>query len=175
MVSLFVSNVRHYIFLLIITWCHFCLIVDGFGLVVLACAFLFCPRVLFAVRRMTKSPLCVRNVYLCFVASDRMTLPSLIYFLLFSHMYILSSFWTSRDGHRCRPPLLPGSCLQFLSRIGSSNPTVRRFFIECCQLTPSRFPHVKMRARKSTHEFKRVCTRGDSNSRKCPIPGSRIT
>ena len=28
--------------------------------------------------------------------------------------------------------LLPGSCLQFLSRIGFSNPTARRLFIECC-------------------------------------------
>ena len=28
-------------------------------------------------------------------------------------------------------PLPPGSCLQFLSRIGFSNPTARRFFIEC--------------------------------------------
>ena len=28
--------------------------------------------------------------------------------------------------------LPPGSCLQFLSRVGFSNPTARRFFIECC-------------------------------------------
>ena len=28
--------------------------------------------------------------------------------------------------------LPPGSCLQFLSRIGFSNPTARRFFTECC-------------------------------------------
>ena len=28
--------------------------------------------------------------------------------------------------------LPPDSCLQFLSRIGFSNPTARRFFIECC-------------------------------------------
>ena len=28
--------------------------------------------------------------------------------------------------------LPPGSCLQFLSRIGFSNPTARRLFIECC-------------------------------------------
>ena len=28
--------------------------------------------------------------------------------------------------------LPPGSCLQFSSRIGFSNPTARRFFIECC-------------------------------------------
>ena len=28
--------------------------------------------------------------------------------------------------------LPPGCCLQFLSRIGFSNPTARRFFIECC-------------------------------------------
>ena len=30
--------------------------------------------------------------------------------------------------------LLPGSCLPFLSRIRFSNPTARRFFIECCSL-----------------------------------------
>ena len=41
--------------------------------------------------------------------------------------FILSSFWTSR-GHRCRPLFPPGSCFQFLSRIGFSNPTARRFF-----------------------------------------------
>ena len=28
--------------------------------------------------------------------------------------------------------LPPGSCLHFSSRIGCSNPTARRFFIECC-------------------------------------------
>ena len=77
----------------------------------------------------------------------------------FSHL-VLSRFWTSR-GHRCRPFLPPGSCLQFLSRIWSSksSPTARRFFIECCLLTPSRFPQVNLCTRKSPHEFMRVCTR----------------
>ena len=28
--------------------------------------------------------------------------------------------------------LPPGSCLRLVSRIGFSNPTARRFFIECC-------------------------------------------
>ena len=86
-----------------------------------------------------------------------------IFFFFFS--LLLFSFWTSR-GHRCRlfPP--PGSCLQFLSRIGSSNPTARRFFIEWCQLiTLSRFPQVNFCTTKKTHELIRVCTRWDSNSR----------
>ena len=63
-----------------------------------------------------------------------------------THFYLflllmLSSFWTSR-GHRRRPFPPPGSCLQFLSRIGFGNPSARRFFIECCELTLSRFPQV---------------------------------
>ena len=45
--------------------------------------------------------------------------------------------------------LPPCSCLQFLSRRGFSNPTARRFFIECCSLTPSRFPQVNLCARTS--------------------------
>ena len=43
---------------------------------------------------------------------------------------LLSSLWTGR-GHKCRPFPPPGSCLHFISRIGFSNPTARRFFIEC--------------------------------------------
>ena len=49
---------------------------------------------------------------------------------LFFCTLLLSSFWTSR-GHRCRPSS-PGSCLRFLSRIGFSNLTARRIFINCC-------------------------------------------
>ena len=40
------------------------------------------------------------------------------------------SFWISR-GHMCRPFFPPGSRLKFLSRTGFSNPTARRFVIEC--------------------------------------------
>ena len=61
-------------------------------------------------------------------------------FSFFAH-FLLSSCWTSL-GHKCRPLFPPGSCLQFLSRMGFSNPTARGFFIECCQLTLSRFPQV---------------------------------
>ena len=72
--------------------------------------------------------------------------------------------------------LSPGSCLQFLSRIRFSNPTARRFFIECCWLTLSRFPQVNLCTRKSPHTYVRVCTRGDLNSRKkLPMTGSKIT
>ena len=49
----------------------------------------------------------------------------------FLHTLLISSFWTSR-GHRCRPFSLPVLAFNFLSRIGFSNPTARRFFIECC-------------------------------------------
>ena len=51
-----------------------------------------------------------------------------LFIFLFFSTHLLSSFWTSR-GHRCRPFFPPGSCLQFLSRIGFSNATARRFFI----------------------------------------------
>ena len=56
--------------------------------------------------------------------------PFLVYRFFFLHTHLFSSFWTSR-GHRCRPFPPPGSCLQFVSRIGFSNPTACRFFIEC--------------------------------------------
>ena len=49
--------------------------------------------------------------------------------------------------------LPPGSCLQLLSRIGFSNPTARRFFIQCCQLTLSRFPQA-LSASQFVHQKK---------------------
>ena len=54
-------------------------------------------------------------------------------FLFFFLTLLLSSFWTSR-GHGSRLFFPPGSCLQFYQvlRIGFSNPTARRFFMECC-------------------------------------------
>ena len=48
------------------------------------------------------------------------------FFPFFFFAHLLSSFWTSR-GHRCRPFFPPGTCHRFLSRIGFSNPTARRF------------------------------------------------
>ena len=57
---------------------------------------------------------------------------SLLFLFFFSFFRILlSSFWTSR-GHRSQVSTLfpAGSCLQFLSPIGFSNPTAHRFFIE---------------------------------------------
>ena len=69
----------------------------------------------------------------------------------------------------------PGCCLQRSSRITFSNPTARRVSIQGCQPTLSRFPQGNLRARKSPHEFIRVCTRADSSSRNGPTPGSRIT
>ena len=63
--------------------------------------------------------------------------------------------------------LPPGSCLQFLSRIGFSNPTAGRFFIEYIANSRSRDVRksIYLRTRNSPHEFIRACTRGDSNSR----------
>ena len=46
------------------------------------------------------------------------------FIFVFSRFYF-SSFWTS-CGLRCRPFSPPGTCLQFLSRIGFSVPTARR-------------------------------------------------
>ena len=54
------------------------------------------------------------------------------FFFFFFLTLLLSSFWTSRGWSQVSSLLPPGSCLQFLSRIGFSNPTARRFFIECC-------------------------------------------
>ena len=52
-----------------------------------------------------------------------------IFFLFNTHL--LSSF-LDKPWSQVSSLLSPGSCLQFLSRIGFSNPTARRFFIECC-------------------------------------------
>ena len=50
--------------------------------------------------------------------------------------------------------LPPGSCLTiFITRIGFSNPTARRFFIECCWLTLSRFPQVKFVHKKKSQRI----------------------
>ena len=53
-----------------------------------------------------------------------------IFFLLSSH----TSAFQLRDKpwSQVSSLLPPDSCLQFLSRIGFSNPTAHRFFIECC-------------------------------------------
>ena len=60
-----------------------------------------------------------------------------IYLLFFWRAFTFQLLVKSR-GHGCRPFLPPSdSCLQFLSRIGFSNPTARRFFVECCYLGPA--------------------------------------
>ena len=48
-----------------------------------------------------------------------------------AHRFQQSHCWTS-SGHRCRPFSPPVLAFQFVTRIGFSNPTARRFFIECC-------------------------------------------
>ena len=53
------------------------------------------------------------------------------FFVFFSHT--ISTFQLlDKPWSQVSSLLPPGSCLQFLSRTGFSNPTARRFFIECC-------------------------------------------
>ena len=62
----------------------------------------------------------------CTRGSVLLILPVLAVFSCFFLLSILlSSFWAS-CGLRCRPFSPPGTCLQFLSPIGSSIPTARR-------------------------------------------------
>ena len=50
----------------------------------------------------------------------------------FLHTLLLSSFWTSR-GYRCRPFYPPVLAFNFYcAHVGFSNPTARRFSIDCC-------------------------------------------
>ena len=52
------------------------------------------------------------------------------FFFFFSHTFtfqLLDKPWSQVSSL-----LLSGSCLQFLSRIGFSNPTARRMYIDCC-------------------------------------------
>ena len=98
------------------------------------------------------------------ISSSRVISLWLFFFsLFFAHTFtfqLLDKLWSQVSSL-----LLPGSCLQFLSRIGFSNPTARRLYIECCLLTLSRFPQVNLPTRKSHNEFIRVCARRGSNSR----------
>ena len=45
-------------------------------------------------------------------------------------------------GHRCRPFFPPGSCLQFLSRIGFSNPPARRISSNVANSRSRAFPQI---------------------------------
>ena len=83
-------------------------------------------------------------------------------YIYFSFTLLLSNFWT-KPWSQVSSLLHPGSCLQFSSRIGFSNPTARRFFIECClthalALSASQFVHTK----NSPFELVRAGTRGYS-------------
>ena len=70
------------------------------------------------------------------------------YIYIYIYIYILHTFTfqlLDKSWSQVSSLLLPGSCLQFLSRIGwFSNPTARRLFIEYCQHTLSRFPQVNL-------------------------------
>ena len=73
-----------------------------------------------------------------------------LFFFFFAHFYFPAFGQAMGIGVVPSFFLPPRSCLQFSSRIlvGFSNPTARRFFIEGCQLTLSRFPQVNLCARK---------------------------
>ena len=84
------------------------------------------------------------------------------FFFFFSHtptFQLLDKPWSQVSS---LPP--PGSCLRLLSRMGFSNPTARRFFIECCELTLPRFPQVNLCTRKSLHEFVREYALGGART-----------
>ena len=55
---------------------------------------------------------------------------SCFFFLFITHIYFPAS--GQAVGSQVSSLLPPGACLQLLSRMGFSNPTARRFFIECC-------------------------------------------
>ena len=54
------------------------------------------------------------------------------FFLLFFFPHTLTFQLLDKPWQQVSSLLPPGSCLQFLSRTGFSNPTARRFLIECC-------------------------------------------
>ena len=87
------------------------------------------------------------------VSINSCVLSSHFFFFLF-----LSSFWTSR-GHRYLvssfPP--PGTCLQFLSRTGLSNPSACRFLIESRSRAFRK--SICLCTRLSPYEVIRVCHR----------------
>ena len=97
-----------------------------------------------------------------FTISHRILLrfPSMFRLLFFSYILLSSStrrlfippaiFWTSR-GHRCRPFSPPERAFIFIAhRVQHSH--CSSIFIECCQLTLSRFPLINY-ARKSPDEY----------------------
>ena len=87
---------------------------------------------------------------------------------------LLPSFWTSR-GHRCRPFFPPILAFNFYrARVQQSHcPSIfhRVLLTHALALSASQIAHKK----KSPGIDTRVWTRGDSNSRNRPIPGSGIT
>ena len=67
------------------------------------------------------------------------------FFLHTSTFQLLDKPWSQVSSR-----LPPGSCLQFLSRIGFSNPTARRFFIECCSTHALAFPASQFEHKKKS-------------------------
>ena len=88
----------------------------------------------------------LRIVSVCIVVAGHIDtiINIIIYFFTYTHC-LLSSFWTSRVVTDVVCPFpLPVLAFNFYRAriIGFSNPTARRFFIEWCKLTLSRFPLV---------------------------------
>ena len=82
------------------------------------------------------------------------------FFFFFAHIYFLSSGHAVVAGVVRSPPrFLPSN---FYRAWGSAIPLLVDF---SSSVAISRFPQVNLRTRKSIHNFKRVCTRGNSNSR----------
>ena len=87
------------------------------------------------------------------------------FFFFFSHTFAFQLL--DKPSSQVSSLLPPGSCLRFLSRIGFSNPTARRFFhrvllTHALAVSASQFV---VHTRKSPNEFIRVCTPRGSNSR----------
>ena len=121
---------------------------------------------LFAVRSSVSSlspPLRRGPYYMFWSGTIRAVAPYSFFFFFFLTLYTFQL--PDKPWSQVSSLLPPGPCLQFLSRIVFSNPTARRFFIECCYLTLSRIPQVNLCKRQSPNECLRVCTRRGSNSR----------
>ena len=82
----------------------------------------------------------------------------LFLFLFFAHLYFPAELLLDKPWSQVSSLLPAGSCLQFLSRIGFSNPTARRIFIECLLthalvLSPSQFVHKRKSLRIYTRRM----------------------
>ena len=85
-------------------------------------------------------------------------------FFFFAHFYYTFQF-LDKPWSQVSSLLPPGSCLQFLSRIGFSNPTARRFSSSVANSRSRAFRKSICAQEKLPTNIIRVCTRRGSNSR----------